>query len=94
MGGFKSGLVHRALHPGGEGLIGDLAVDRRAAGVAGERDGQYVVTALEGGENKLQLRHVSLRPCTQTSADPEPPRWEAVKAASMPRDRSGSLKGG
>ena len=53
MGGFESGLVHRALHPGGEGLIGDLAVDRRAAGMAGERDGQYVVTALEGGENKL-----------------------------------------
>ena len=53
VGGLEPGLVHRPLDPVGEHLVADLALDRRAAGVAGEGQREHVVLGLELRQDQL-----------------------------------------
>ena len=51
--GLEPGRVHRALDGVGERLAGERALDRRAAGVAGQRQRQDIVAALERRQHEL-----------------------------------------
>ena len=53
VGGRDAGLVHGALDPVGQGVVRDLAVDRRPARVAGERRGEHVVLPLQRRQHEL-----------------------------------------
>jgi hypothetical protein len=46
--GLKARRVHGALDTGHQGVVAEVAVELRAAGVSGERDGQDVVASLQG----------------------------------------------
>jgi hypothetical protein len=50
---LEAGLVHRALDRVGEQGVADLAHDRRAARVPGQRQGEDFVTALQRRQDEL-----------------------------------------
>jgi hypothetical protein len=51
--GLDARLVHRALDRVGQRDVGDISLDRRSAGVPGQRRGQDVVPAMQGGKDEL-----------------------------------------
>jgi hypothetical protein len=51
--GLEAGRVHRLLDRVGQGTGADLALELRAAGVAGERRGEHIVMAFERRKDEL-----------------------------------------
>ena len=87
VGGLEPGLVHRPLDPVGEHLVADLALDRRAARVAGEGQREHVVLGLELRQDQLPAAPGVGEPVQADHRRAGAAAVTGVKAASTGRQR-------